>query len=1001
MGAVRRWLGKASRRKDFVRWLAESVTAGCLLWLVFWLAGRVLPKIAIGQLSELTNTKIETKFVDFNLDGSVRIRGLIVRPHKSKTYDNSILKADQVLARFRIGSLLLLRPRLKEISINNFVLNIQHDLDSDEWNLSALRLSLPKRRSRAMPLIMLEGGKIQYMKVSGGRARVIGTTPVSARFRPEREILNGYSFDATTTEKQDFSQSNVIGTWQSGRIDIGGRISSQDIPGLERPWVVKSMEGDLTYDKDKNYRLRLRIKDFVAPMSSTQDIFVSDSQTVIEKVAALGAFQKFLNRYRPAGLVDIDLQTSGRLDRLAESKVVGRVHCNDVSAMDISFPYKVEKIIGEADFTEKSATLNNLVGRHGDAEISINGWTVDFGAKRRYLVQITSNDMALDEDLYEAIGAESKQFWRAFSPSGNIAINYSRSRQGETQASSSLAVELLAVQGRYEGFPYPLENVSGLLFFGEQGTTFSNVVSQTGERTITIDGIIQQPRGKQPEYDITVSGENIGLDETLREALPAAQRDLYDKLEMTGLMDTEIKIFSDRDAGGPTRYVAEVYPKDACLKSKEFPLQFCGISGKAVVTSDLLRIEGLHARYGDGEVTVTGQIWSAKEGKQAGYCASVRGEGTELTDDLIGMLPKPVAGAIRELRPDGKINFTVDLNRDAQADCGENRVVVECLGNSINWDILSYPLLDVRGMVAVTEKAIEFNNISAKAEHIIYGAAVPSTMRIGGKILLAGQSGEISQGEIQLAAENLRIKGKSLSSVEALIQYEADKQDWRSSYLTGDFYGGKLTGKFELSRLSKPGGEIRLQAGFDGVDLGEFLADKDVNGISQEEHTTGKMSGALSIEERLGDSSRRIGQCRLRIRDMQVGRLSPLAKVLAVLKLTEPTDYAFDQMLVDSYIRGNNLDFEKFDLSGHSVAFNGSGRLDLANSNIDLVLTARGARLATASPSIWQSLTEGLSKAVIRMDVKGNFRDPQVTTTTLPIIKETLGILGKEPAKPN
>jgi hypothetical protein len=81
-------------------------------------------------------------------------------------------------------------------------------------------------------------------------------------------------------------------------------------------------------------------------------------------------------------------------------------------------------------------------------------------------------------------------------------------------------------------------------------------------------------------------------------------------------------------------------------------------------------------------------------------------------------------------------------------------------------------------------------------------------------------------------------------------------------------------------------------------------------------------------------------------------------------------------------------------LSGKSLAFYGSGRLDLKTDNINLTLTARGRRLATASPSFLQSLTEGLGRAVVRVEVKGKADEPQVTTKPLPVIKETLEILG-------
>jgi hypothetical protein len=153
----------------------------------------------------------------------------------------------------------------------------------------------------------------------------------------------------------------------------------------------------------------------------------------------------------------------------------------------------------------------------------------------------------------------------------------------------------------------------------------------------------------------------------------------------------------------------------------------------------------------------------------------------------------------------------------------------------------------------------------------------------------------------------------------------------------------------------------------------------------------------LSINARVGDSSSRLGVCRLTIRDMQVGKLSPVGKILQVLKMNESKDYAFDQMFLDSYIRRDDLIVKKLDLSGQTVAFYGSGHMDLKTKNLDLNLTARGRRLATDEPSILQSLTEGLGRAVIKMEVTGDFYDPDVKTTTLPVIGETLKILGKKP----
>ena len=160
------------------------------------------------------------------------------------------------------------------------------------------------------------------------------------------------------------------------------------------------------------------------------------------------------------------------------------------------------------------------------------------------------------------------------------------------------------------------------------------------------------------------------------------------------------------------------------------------------------------------------------------------------------------------------------------------------------------------------------------------------------------------------------------------------------------------------------------------------------------------MNGSFSLNAGLGGDPSRIGTCKLSITDMRVGKLSPLAKIMQVLHLSLE-DHAFDQMYVDSYIKHNNLFVRKLDLSGKSIAFYGSGTMDLKSRNINMALTARGKRLATDDPSLLQSLTEGLGQAVVRMDVTGDLYDPKVTTKTLPLIDQTFRIFGTKPDAQN
>jgi len=127
---------------------------------------------------------------------------------------------------------------------------------------------------------------------------------------------------------------------------------------------------------------------------------------------------------------------------------------------------------------------------------------------------------------------------------------------------------------------------------------------------------------------------------------------------------------------------------------------------------------------------------------------------------------------------------------------------------------------------------------------------------------------------------------------------------------------------------------------------------------------------------------------------MQVGKVSPWGHVLSVLRLSEPTDYTFERMVLDSYLRDDQLLISKLDLSGRNAAFAGSGTMDLATDDVNLVLTGRGQRLAAVAPSVLQSLTEGLSGAVVRIEVSGKAGHPRVQTKALPVIEDSLRILG-------
>ena len=74
-------------------------------------------------------------------------------------------------------------------------------------------------------------------------------------------------------------------------------------------------------------------------------------------------------------------------------------------------------------------------------------------------VQITSDNMSLDNELYDALNSRQQQFWSAFSPTGNAAVELQLNRQSQDKKEIALTLDLLNVDAVYSNFQYPLQNL--------------------------------------------------------------------------------------------------------------------------------------------------------------------------------------------------------------------------------------------------------------------------------------------------------------------------------------------------------------------------------------------------------------------------------------------------------------------------------------------------------------------------------------------------------------
>jgi hypothetical protein len=619
---------------------------------------------------------------------------------------------------------------------------------------------------------------------------------------------------------------------------------------------------------------------------------------------------------------------------------------------------------------------------------------------------VEAQNVPLNAALVEALPTVQKQFCSQFKTAGlaDGKIEISTGEDGLTGFTAdvffkkaSLSVPVSWAQSDIErrktaADALVIRDISGNVVFTPDLIEIKDFNGWYKQGQISLAGRVW-PGGtaEQTRLQLLLNAEQTQLSEELFGLLPEPIRKSISKLQPQGQISYTVEM-DKTDNKDLSAYKVNVNLHSGSLNFEPFPYPVRDIRGKLILrkSCDTIGItlqditavgaDNVQITPGASTIKINGQVDFADDAFSNGLF-SILANDVFLDERLKAALPGEIQQLYSKLSPTGRFDLEAENISVFNADDGKK-------------------YLDFTG-------TIRLKNCSFGSSGTVMG--------LDGAVTAKGlykSSEGFCDGQVSVSAKKMIIEGKSLSQLWADISYDYNRRSWSTRNLTADCYDGKLAGKLEMSHRDDGALEYVMEMGFGDIDLGRFLlaraddaknldllsqlASKDAE-ASNGNTTTGTMDGMLSVSGRFGDDNQRVGRCTLRITDMKVGRASPLAKLLDVLKLTEPRDFVFEQMLIDSYIKRNRLFFEQFDLSGRSVAFNGSGWMNLDNQSLNLTLTARGQRLAGTEPSIWQSLTEGLGSAIVRMEVKGNAHDPVVTTRTLPVIKDTLEILGTRP----
>ena len=1078
-------------RPRFLRrilWLCIVLLLGRILYGQIGI--RILLPVALREIKLLSGADISMGTVEFRGGRTIVINGLIIRPALG-SFDERMLTAEKVETKFSLLSMLTFRPRFKQIVLTGADIKAQYDRDIRQWNMSDLNIAQIARAGAKLPLIILKDSTVHLSTIKNKETKPHIVVGIDANFASLPHVRGVYGFYIRANGELAYEGSYLRGVLRSGPtgsvVINQGRIVMGESPVLGNVWSIEDLTAEVEYDQREivcrqlrwrtgaasrgsiqgvisnyndqaEYSLRIDLDDWLlTPEEPTKDALVY-SKDVLELLGP--DMGEFFEMYCPEGTGGLDVRVSGKVSDLSHSIWTGDIYLDDISVCCTEFPYPIKHMVGTLKLPQSTEATDivfeNLRCSHGDVELVISGSALMADGKWGHDVHVSSDNMRLDETLYEALDEQQKSLWETFSPTGNAKIDFRFGCKPGGPVEERLVVDLDGAGALYEHFPYPLENLTGRVIVEGDQVTLKNIVSryEGDDRLITLNGSVVGITSDSPRFNMVIDANSVPIDATLRAALPERQRRFYEHFEVDAITDSVITVFPNELGRRPVEYIAKVRIRDASMVYREFPLPLTDVDVDAELTADVIVLKKMTARCGTGRIEVSGHIRPVTERvAKPEYCLSIRADQLQLDDEWLSKLPEQAAKAAAQLKPRGRINIAGDINIDSQkADCPEFRLDIECLGNSFHLEQLPRPVENVTGRIEITTanvrlKDFRIPNITLD-EHLakilpqeagkVYKSFSPAgavnlnideawfsrdsqdriQIDLTGKMILVdcgfgdinrfgGMNGVLDfeasyrtdegllASSADLSASGLTIKNRTLTDIHAAVVYDPEDRAFVSRDFGARFYGGRISGDAEM--IQQESGEMRyyIETVFDGIEFGNMMnAGRPIQEGGMPVAGKGRLSGSLNLQGIMDRADSRTGRLNIGVRDMQLARRSLLGKILAAMQLNNPTDYVFSEMSVDAFVKGSDLVLQDVYMSGESSVLLGKGIIDLKNDGLDLEFSSYGS-VMTSHPSFLETLARGLGGAVIRVEVYGSVDEPRIVTTHLPALTTPFSIFGE------
>jgi hypothetical protein len=631
----------------------------------------------------------------------------------------------------------------------------------------------------------------------------------------------------------------------------------------------------------------------------------------------------------------------------------------DLHAVCRYFPYALEHLQGTLEHESGSGREEvlkiNLVGRSGPRPIHIKGDVRGPRGNRAVQVDLWGEDLPLDQKLLDALGkvpGDYRRLVESFHATGRGNFRaLIRREPGDAHFRNRILVFLHHVAARYDEFPYPLENVRGVLDIQPDHWEFRDFcATHKGGEFRTRGRSFPTPQGDRLEMDI--EGVNVLLDEEMAAALGKEPelRNTWATFAPRGRIEFKGRI--ERLAGQKPDIDLTVYPRGCAFRAEFFPCSMEEVHGKLRYARRWVVLERITARHGDSLFGLDeGLVYLKPEG---GIWARLRGlEGNPLLldDEFLAALPPALGKACRVLQLKDPLTLGTELVIDSAA--GSDAPV-------IYWD----------GSVGLRNASLE---TGVRLEGVT--GVLACRGRYNGK-RLDGVLGNLLLDQAVLFRQPLR-------DLHSQIEVTRDEPEvLKLPGLHARLFGGEIYGPVRVAF----GPEVRYELNLTASRV--RLEELGRHNLGKRAELQGLATARLFLSGEGNDLQDLKGSGSVDVPEGKMYNLPLLLDLLKVLGLRLPDRTAFEEAHAAFTIDGPRVHISRLDLYGNAISLRGQGRMNLDGSDMDLAFHADWARLTQMLPPVIDRIPMAVSDQLLRINLRGKLGDVRITKEPVPLLMD-------------